>query len=257
MASPSGRFLWYDLMTTDMAAAAAFYREVVGWDARDSGMPDRSYSIFSMGATAVAGLMPIPDDLLAAGIPPCWSGYVGVADVDDYADRVEGAGGTIRKPPTDIPGIGRYSVVADPYGAVFILFKGSSAQGPEPAAPGAPGHIGWHELHAGEGEGAFAFYSKLFGWSPAEAHDMGPMGKYQTFAAGGAPLGGMMTRMPDSPGPFWAYYFNVDGIDAAKSRVERSGGRVLNGPMEVPGGLWVLQAIDPQGAFFALLAPRR
>ena len=87
--------------------------------------------------------------------------------------------------------------------------------------------------------------------------DMGAMGTYQIFAIGGVPCGGMMTKMPQIPHPFWLYYFNVDGIDAAMTRVKKAGGQILNGPMEVPGGSWIAQCIDPQGAMFAMVAPGR
>jgi predicted enzyme related to lactoylglutathione lyase len=59
------------------------------------------------------------------------------------------------------------------------------------------------------------------------------------------------------PMSWWNYYINVDGVDAAKARVEKAGGTIKMAPMEVPGGQWVLQGQDPQGAFFALVAPKR
>jgi predicted enzyme related to lactoylglutathione lyase len=63
--------------------------------------------------------------------------------------------------------------------------------------------------------------------------------------------------MPEMPRSWWNYYINVDAIDAAKQRVEKAGGKVVMGPMEVPGGQWILQARDPQGGFFALVALKR
>lgn len=148
-------------------------------------------------------------------------------------------------------------MAADPHGAVFLLFKGNSEAQPEPAAPGAPGHIGWHELHAGDLDSAFAFYAGLFGWTKAEAIDMGPMGVYQTFATGGAPVGGMMTKTADMPVPCWLYYINVEAIDAAVERVNAGGGKIIMGPHQVPGGSWIVQGFDPQGALFSLVAAKR
>ena len=250
-------FVWYDVMTTDPKAAQVFYTSVVGWDARDSGMPDRSYTILSMGERMVGGLMPIPESARSMGARPAWMGYVGVDDVDVYAARVTAAGGAILRGPENIPGIGRFAVVADPHGAAFILFRGSSDQAPTPVPQGTPGHIGWHELQSGDGERAFAFYSGLFGWTKAAAVDMGPMGIYQTFATGGDAVGGIMTKMAEVPHPFWLYYFNVEAIDAAMARVKDNGGQIINGPLEVPGGSWIAQGLDPQGAMFALVAPKR
>jgi predicted enzyme related to lactoylglutathione lyase len=256
MSKNLGKFVWYDAMTTDMKAAESFYRSVLGWDAKDSGMTDRPYTIFSAGPAMVGGLMPIPDDVSAMGAPPAWTGYIFVDDVDDYAGRVKAAGGAVNRPPEDIPGVGRFSVVADPHGAVFILFSSAGAADGEQAAPDAPGHVGWRELHAGDGESAFSFYSGLFGWTKDEAIDIGPMGFYQIFAIDGVQAGGMMTKMPQTPAPFWLYYFNVEAIDDAKARVEAAGGQVINGPMQVPGGRWIVQCLDPQGAIFAMVGAK-
>ncbi len=250
------KFVWYDVMTTDMKAAEKFYTRVIGWDAKDSGMPGQSYTLFSAGTTMVGGLMPIPDDARKAGVPPAWMGYIGVDDVDAYAARVKKAGGAIHRAPEDIPGVGRFAVAADPHGAGFMLFTPNSDQQPAPVAPGTPGHIGWHELCAGDRETAFAFYSGLFGWTKAEAVES-PAGLYQTFATGGAPVGGMMTKPPQVPQPGWLFYFNVDAIDAAIGRVKAHGGEVLHGPMQVPGGSWIAQCRDPQGAMFAVVANKQ
>jgi predicted enzyme related to lactoylglutathione lyase len=256
MSDNFGNFVWYDVMTTDCDAAEAFYRAVIGWEIRDSGMTDRSYRILSAGALMVGGLMPIPEHARAAGVRPAWMGYIAVDDVDAYAGRVADTGGSVHRPPEDIPGVGRFAVVADPHGAGFMLFRGIGEQAPQRDAA-APGHIGWHELHAGDRERAFTFYARLFGWKTVDRLDMGPMGIYQTFGTGGAHFGGMMTKTPQTPVPFWLFYFNVAAIDAAAARVAAAGGKVVNGPHMVPTGQWIVQGVDPQGAMFALLAPKR
>jgi predicted enzyme related to lactoylglutathione lyase len=249
-------FVWYELMTSDAAAAEAFYGKVVGWTAKDSGMPGGYYGLLSMGEAMIAGVMALTDELKAMGVPPCWTGYVGVDDVDGTVAAITAGGGKVHHPPTDIPNIGRFAVVADPYGGAFALFKPNAGNG-APPPQGARGHVGWHELYTDDLEGAFAFYAKLFGWTKADAIDMGPMGVYQLFAAGGAPIGGMMKRMPQIPVSCWNYYVNVESVHAAAERIAQGGGRVTNGPMEVPGGSWILNAVDPQGAFFSLASPGR
>ncbi|MBV1704293.1 MAG: VOC family protein [Hyphomicrobiales bacterium] len=260
MSMPNGTFVWYDHMSPDKKAAEAYYAEVCGWAVVPNTMNAQDYSILHVpGSTwGVGGLMPIPDDAKAAGMKATWSGYVGVDDVDAWAGKVKAAGGAIYRPPGDIPNVGRFAVVADPHGASFILFQpgGSPPPGGAPA-PGTPGTFGWHELHAGDGVAAFAFYSGLFGWEKDTAIDMGPMGVYQTFKIGGAQAGGMMTKAPEMPRPQWLYYVNVEAIDAAAARATKAGGKILNGPMEVPGGLWIVQCFDPQGAMFAMVAPKR
>ena len=256
MSNKVSPFVWYDVMTTDTKAAESFYRTVIGWDIKDSGMADRSYSLLSVGSTMIGGLMPIPEEARAMGTSPMWMGYIGVDDVDACAERVTAAGGVVHRPPEDIPGIGRFAVVADPDGAGFILFRGASDETPAPSDPGTPGHVGWRELHAGNGERAFDFYSSLFGWTKGEAMDMGAMGVYQLFATGGEPVGGIMTKTADMPVPTWLYYFNVDSVGAAITRVKDAGGQLLNGPMEVPGSMWIAQFLDPQGAMFAVLSAK-
>lgn len=254
-------FVWYELMTTDAPAAAAFYADVVGWRAADSGMPGMDYTLLWSGDAMIGGLMRLPEDARAAGATTGWVGYVGVDDVDAKVAELQAAGGKLHRAPEDIPGAGRFAVVSDPHGATFCLFRGTPGEGeapPAPAAMGAPGHVGWHELLAGDLDSAWTFYSALFGWTRDSAVDMGPMGTYQLFRTGGEyAVGGMMTRPPEVPQPGWVYYFNVDALDAAVERVKRGGGQVLNGPMEVPGGSWIAQGLDPQGGVFALVAGKR
>ncbi len=120
---------------------------------------------------------------------------------------------------------------------------------------GEPGCVGWHELFAADWKKAFAFYREIFGWQEAEA-EIGPMEAYQLFAAGGMTIGGMFTKRPKVPIPFWLYYFNVGDIDEAAERVKAGGGEVSQGPIEMPGGSWIARCIDPQGAMFALQGTR-
>jgi hypothetical protein len=200
--------------------------------------------------------MALPTQARETGLKPCWLGYIGVDDVDAVADRIAKAGGAIHRAPEDIPGVGRFAVVADPQGAAFMLLKGATA-GPPPQAfkASTPRHVGWNELHTTDWKAGLAFYSKLFGWAKSDTFDMGAMGTYLVFNAGGDAIGGMMTS-PNFPRPVWLFYFNVDGIDAAHRRLTGAGGQVLFGPSEVPGGGWIIQATDPQGAMFALVGPR-
>ena len=257
MSHPPSRFVWYELMTSDAAAARAFYTQVVGWQASDSGMPGMDYTLLSAGDRQVAGMMDLPAELRAAGVPPHWIGYLAVADVDASAAALQQAGGAVHRPASDIPGVGRFAVVADPAGAAYCLFKDNKPDTLAPLPPGTQGHVDWHELMGGPLDTAWAFYSGLFGWTKDEAMDMGPMGIYQMFKSGDTTIGGMMTRPPEMPVAAWNYYVNVDAIDAAAARVLAGGGKVVNGPMEVPGGSWVLNAMDPQGAMFSLVAAKR
>ena len=255
MTSHHGSFVWYELMTTDTAAAEAFYRAVVGWDVRPSGVPGMDYTLFMAGESGAAGLMAAP-----AGVRPGWIGYVAVDDVDASAERFAAAGGAIHKAPADIPEVGRIAVVADPQGTAIALITPPSQSDGHLPPPHTPGHGGWRELLATDLESAFAFYAGAFGWTKGDHVDMGPMGIYQLFGKGtratpADAIGGMMRRPPSVPAPFWMYYFNVDDIRAAEARIGSAGGQVVNGPHEVPGGSWIVQGVDPQGAMFALVQP--
>jgi uncharacterized protein len=249
-----GNFFWYDLVTIDIKAAAKFYGDVIGWTCQEMSQPGQTYSVFNVDGVGVAGLMPFPEGMTGH---PGWNGYIAVDDVDDTVRRIRDAGGTVHRGPIEVPDIIRFAVVSDPQGAVFIVAKGLASRPMAELAVGTLGTIGWRELFATEWQTGFEFYERLFGWTKAEAHDMGGAGIYQLFAAGGAAIGGMMNRPPVMPMSWWNYYINVEAIDAAAARIGGAGGSIKMGPMQVPGGQWVVQAQDPQGAYFALVAPKR
>jgi uncharacterized protein len=251
MVNSHGRFVWYALMTTDIEAAKAFYTKVVGWGTQDASTPGIAYTLFTAGKASVSGLMDLPEDARKMGATPRWIGYVGVNDVDAAADRIKRLGGVVHVPPTDVPNVSRFSLVADPQTATLALFKWLKPGQQQPAELGKPGRVGWHELLAADWEQAFAFYGELFGWQKADT-DIGPIGTYQLFSVGGQTIGGMFTKPPMVPVPFWLYYFNIGDIDAAAERVRAGGGQILEGPVEVPSGSWIARCTDPQGAIFAL-----
>jgi predicted enzyme related to lactoylglutathione lyase len=213
--------------------------------------------MMTVGEAPVCGMMELCGEAREKGARPGWIGYVAVEDVDASAEEVVRQGGAVYRAPSDIPGIGRFAIVADPQGAPIALFRGASAAPAQCTPPNGPGHGGWHELRATDPEAAFEFHSKLFGWSKAEPVDMGPMGVYQLFAAGDQPIGGMMTKPEAQPAPSWLFYFNVDGVDAAAGRVQAGGGQVTAGPHQVPGGGWIAHCLDPQGGRFALVGASR
>jgi predicted enzyme related to lactoylglutathione lyase len=246
-----GHFAWYELMTTDVEGAKAFYTSVMGWNAHDASLPDRTYVLFTAGEAPVSGMMNLPETASTAGGKPCWVGYVGVEDADATADRIKRLGGAVHIPPTDIPNISRFSVFADPQTATLALLQSLSPDHGQPAEIGAPGRVSWRELFATDREKALAFYSAVFGWQKAHTN-VSEAGTYQLFSAGGQTIGGMLTKPPMMPVPFWLYYFNIGNVQAAAQRVKACGGQILDGPLEVLGGSWIVQCADPQGAMFAL-----
>lgn len=254
MFTPKGRFGWYELMTSDTQAAGKFYSNVVGWTTQEMPSPDGTpYTTFNLGGVGMAGMLQMPGHV-------GWVGYIVVDDVDAHIEKVVAAGGKLFRPATDIPGMLRFAVLSDPQGAAICLFTPfPSMPSPQRPAPPAPGTIGWHELYTTDLDAGFDFYHKLFGWRKVNDMDMGPMGVYRIFDEGEqTPMGdgGMMTKPPHIPVSAWTFYFNVDSIGAAISRVNAGGGQVLNGPMQVPGGSWIINGQDPQGATFSLVSSK-
>jgi hypothetical protein len=245
----SAGFAWYELLTTNAAAARTFYASVVGWQAQDASTAAFPYSVFSSGKTEVSGLMELPPDALRMGAEPRWVGYVAVDDIDGTVERLKRLGGSVFVPPTD-SNIGRVSIVTDLQKATFGIVGGLK-HGEPAVEPPLPGTVGWHELLAGDGATAFAFYSELFGWKPAPREN-DRLDSYRLVAAGGLTSVGMFNKLPRVPVPFWLYYFEVADLALAVARVKEGGGRVVQGPMELLGGSWIARCIDPQGAMFSL-----
>jgi len=250
-----GRHVWSELMTSDPAAAEKFYKAVVGWTTAPFGEAPTPYTIFKrQGDVGIGGLMKTPDGM---NMPPFWSMYIGVPQIDEAVAKVKRLGGSELSPLITIPTVGKMQMMKDPQGAAFYVME------PEPreARPEGDPEIGdasWLELMTTDQPAATSFYQELFNWQPTDAMDMGEAGKYQMFNRGSRMLGGMMNKpkeMANVP-PHWGIYFRVPDINAAAERVKANGGQVLNGPMEVPGGDWILNAVDPQGAAFALHAKK-
>jgi uncharacterized protein len=248
-----GRPLWYELMTSDMKAAEAFYRTVVGWKTSPMDGAGHPYTMFNRsGDVPIAGVMTKPDEVKA---PPFWAMYVGVPKLEEAASRIKRLGGSAHKEVIEIPTVGRMQMMTDPQGAHFYIYEPARAEQRPEAAPEV-GETSWHELMTTDAPAAMKFYEQVFGWQPSEAMDMGPMGKYQMFNRPHGMIGGMMNKPPEMANvpPNWQIYFRVPDVHAAAERVTANGGKILNGPMEVPGGDWVVNAMDPQGAAFGLHA---
>ena len=242
-------FIWHDLMTTDVEAAMKFYATVVGWT-YESQMPN--YTVALAAGAGMGGIMPRPPEMKT--MPPVWTGYVYTPDVDATCKQVIKLGGKIYKEAWDIPNVARMAVIGDPTSSGLMIMQPFPTQARDIPKPGTVGTVGWNELHAGDLNIAWDFYSKLFGWTKGATMPMGGAGDYQLFQIDGKDVGGMMKRQEMPPVPMWFYYFNVNGIDAAVARITKAGGTIANGPMEVPGPMWTVSAQDPQGAFFHLVS---
>ena len=242
-ADPRGTFVWHELLTSDTAGAGAFYPKVVSWKPQPWER-DPSYTLWMGKAGPIGGVATLDD---ATG-GPRWLAYVGVEDVHAAVAQAKSMGAKVTKDVTDMPGTGTYAVLTDPQGAEFAVFKSANPPG-NGGAPSA-GDFSWHELHTTDADAAVSFYSKLCGWEIGPKHDMGEHGTYHLMIHGGNQYVGIFksTNLP----PNWMCYVKVDDAGKAATAAKSAGGRVLNGPMEVPGGSWIAQIMDPAGVMFAV-----
>lgn len=258
MTNPHGSFIWYELLTADPKAAKAFYDHVVGWNIDAEAAPGgMDYRMINAADGQVGGVMALNADMLAGGAKPVWLGYFGVDDVDASVASIVEAGGQVHLPPFDIPGVGRLAMVTDPQGIPFYVMRGASDESSTAYQRMGMGHVSWNELLTPDDAGALAFYGRQLGIAKIGGMPMGEMGEYSFIAnaeSEGGAIGAVM-RAPPGAHPGWGFYFRVPEINAAKARVEAGGGKVHSGPMEVPGGEWVLNATDPEGVVFGLVAP--
>lgn len=250
LANDPGYFTWYELITTDVTAAASFYRDVVGWNTQSVSTPTLPYELFVAGEAPAAGLMELPEQGRKMGARPRWTGYVNVRDVHVAADRIKRLGGTVYVPPTDT-NIGRISVVADPQRAPFAVVDELRITPQLPADSGKLGRVGWHELFAANLGNELAFYCEMFGWQRADTNNH-LADAYVSLSAGGQVIAGAFKNPLGEAEPFWFFYFNVADIDAAAERARAAGGQVSPNDEELPSGLWVAHCVDPQGAAFGL-----
>ena len=259
MATRTGMPIWYELITTDVDAAKRFYGDIVGWTTTTFPSPagGTPYNILNYGETGVGGLMTLPD---GAPTGPGWFAYFHVADVDAGVAQTEQAGGKTHMPATDLPGVGRIAMLADPQGVVFYLMTPDPSIGDQEStsfSANLPGRCSWNELVTSDQKAALPFYSSLLGWTSTEAMPMGEMGDYTFVDCGDVRLGAMMDRAsPDQPLK-WTFYFAIPDVDATVDKVKAGGGNVIMGPMDVPGGQRIIVAVDPQGASVGFVSGER
>jgi uncharacterized protein len=247
MAQPNiqGRFFWQELLCADPAAVTAFYGRVLGWRAQPAAS-DPSYMTFASRSGPVGGAMAPGAEQKDA--PSHWLAYIGAEDVDATLAAAVRLGAKLVQPAADIEQ-GRYAVLADPQGASFGIYKPKQVAADHPVQAGD--HC-WLELATTDLEAAFKFYQEVFGWQVIQRMDMGAQGTYLIFGFAGTPRGGVMKLAHPAPGPYWLCYSEVPDLDKAIAAAQKSGGRLLNGPMPVPGGARIAQLADPNGAVFAL-----
>jgi predicted enzyme related to lactoylglutathione lyase len=158
--------------------------------------------------------------------------------------------------PFDIPNVGRIAMITDPQGNPLYVMRGSVEAMSTVFERGGMGKCNWNELMTSDPVAGNAFYAKVFGWQFPDKLDMPGGGEYRfvDVAGSGTRIGATM-KAPPGAKTGWSFYFRVPDIRAGIDKVNARGGKVLQGPMTVPGGDQVIVAVDPEGVPFGLAAP--
>jgi predicted enzyme related to lactoylglutathione lyase len=234
-----GTFSWAELATSDAAGAKSFYSTLFGWEYQDNPIGEgQVYSMAQRDGRNVAALF-------SSEQPPHWNNYVTVASADESARRARELGGKVVAEPFDVMDVGRMAVIEDPTGAMLCLWEARS--NPGAALVNQPGAMTWNDLQTTDVPAAERFYGELFGWTTQE---MPESGGYRVIRNGERSNGGMQTLRIGGVPPHWMPYFGCDDVERLGEQVRDGGGRVLAGPIRMPGGT-ILVAMDPQGAVFA------
>lgn len=248
MPTHQGRFVWDELLTTDIESAKKFYTALVPWTTKPWD-DESSYTLIENAGVEIGGMAA---QAAGEGRTLGWMPSVYVYDLDACIRQVPSIGGTVIRPPEEIPNMGCWALVAGPDGARISIYEPADA--PKPSHEGAPvvGEFSWHELMSGDWKASWEFYRQLFGWEKIEEHEIPRLGTYFVFGRRGNAIGGMFTRSPDMPPASWVSYLQCESVAKGAETVRAQGGRVMREPSEVPGGSWIAQCADPQGVMFAL-----
>lgn len=242
MTTSHGTFTWFELVTPAIDDAKAFYTETLGWTTSAMDMGDFEYTMLSAGQAPQGGIVAPPQP----NTPSHWSSYLAVDDVDARAAKVAEHGGKVLVPPTDIPGVGRFALVADPQGALFNLFKGDSDDG-------GSTEFHWNELWAADAEAVLPFYREVLGFE-VETMTM-PNGSYYVLKNADGGQGGIMSSPEKGAPPMWLPYVKLDDCDAAVARAQQHGGSVRSEPSTVEGIGRIAIVADRAGAALGLITP--
>lgn len=248
-----GHVVWHDLLTNDVAKARKFYGELLGWayeveHATDfvwkSGEAD--YPLIMVDGQAHGGFVEI-----GAGETPRWLAFVSVADVNATTDKAKVHNASVQKPPFDVPGVGRSSVICDAQGAMICPYVASHDY------PPPSGVFIWDELLTERPDETAAFYSMLFDWTYKTTH-VGALGDYVSYAAkDGTPVaGGMRFQSGKTALAQWVPYIAVSDVDATVTLAKSLGGHVVMPATSIEhvGHSALLE--DPTGAMFGILLRR-
>jgi predicted enzyme related to lactoylglutathione lyase len=251
--SPSplyGKFVWRDLVTENPDIVKPFYAALFGWEYTESTVLGAPYTVVRHLGEPIAGITRVRRPDPAQPVSQ-WLAYVSVPDVDATVETGRRTGGSVLAGPTDLPGVGRAAVLADPQGAALGVLRTSFGD-PIDRAP-AVGRFAWTELLALDPAAAARFYGELLGYQVLEVNEAG--GPYWRLARGGDRAG--VLRQPIAGArAAWLSTVRVENAAASAERARALGARVLLAPRaDVRGGTLAIIA-DPAGTVLALQSSR-
>jgi predicted enzyme related to lactoylglutathione lyase len=241
--------MWVDLTAKDLAGTVRFYEQLFGWKGEDQGEQMGHYTLMFRNGKMVAAITP---PMGGPDMPSVWSTYIATASADETAKKVAAAGGQTMMAPMVVPEQGSMAVFADPSGAVFCVWQPAKHQGAQMV--NQPGSFSWNELNTRDMKSAKEFYPKVFGWTP-KSNPMPQGGEYIEWQLNGKSIAGgqqMGANFPPNLPSHWLVYFTVENTDDTVKLAERSGGKTMAPPFEIPQGRMAVLT-DPEGAAFAVI----
>lgn len=243
-----GEVVWADLVTTDVDSATAFYARVFGWQARPG--DDPGYVELASNGKVIAAVARYEDADAAAGSAR-WLVSISVTDVDESVRRVERQGGSTLQAPEEFPDRGRFAVVADSQGAVFMLLRASGGDPPDTDV--ATGSWSWAELWTRDAKSAARFYENAIGYRALhDPEDSGPQPVVLTTE--GRPRATIVEIPWQDVEPNWIPYVPVADARDTLRRAKAAGGSVLltSDDVENDEGSFAAVIADPTGGVFAI-----
>lgn len=246
------RFAWRDLLSVDPERSSAFFTALLGWSELPFETARGGYRQFLRGEEPIGGVLALDP---AIGHPSHWISYVDVIDLDAAVAKASRLGGAIASPPSEIPGVGRFAMLADKQSALIcaLQWHASAVRTPERPETPAAGAVAWNELLTADPSSAAAFYGKLFNWEQRRSGQT--RGDERLLLRGGQPEAGIVRRLPGMGMSAWLVHFATDDLDASLARVTELGGRVVSDIVEDGRGGRFVYAADPTEAGFGLLQP--
>jgi uncharacterized protein len=247
MTHAHGTLCFAELNTHDLDRARTFYQQLHGWTTRELPGTDGGYLVFQLNGKDVAGLR------RAKGATR-WVPYLAVDNVDRTVARAQELRASIVTMPFDMQGMARKALVTDSAGGVVGFWESRGHAGA--AVVDVTGSMWWAELLTRDVQGAKAFYSALFGWTPVDTLKYGI--RYTVFKQGDEAVAGILPIASDwgPTTPHWQILFAVDNCDAAVERAKAAGGSLIFGPNDIPNSGRAAIIADEQHATCVLMQPR-